>query len=179
MSYLDFVNEAEKEQFALISRACPDGREQMNVWIRLYALLQSDGCDDGALTLAIEPKISIVVHRTEQSARQAAAKHGGLVLEVNANSLKGQSEFDDPALTTSDTNEACTSEAGQAGTTAFMIVACDDIPYRTVFHSFETGDVSETPFENGEYEPLMKFTEEGIEYLDTLQQAMGTEGFTQ
>jgi hypothetical protein len=145
----------------------------VTVWIRLFATVQTDGCEDGALTLEVTPKISIVVHKTEKSARAAAAKYGGIVLAVEASSLKGQSEHDDIGLTDADSNDVSTTEEGLADTTAYMTVSCEDVPYETVYQSLTTGKERKTPPKRGQYQSLMHFTPEGEAYLDELEKELG------
>lgn len=154
----------------------------MKVWIRLYSVV-TGGAGDDCLTLVVGSKVYIMVHRTEKSARAAADKLGGIVLEVVASSLKGATDSDDACLCESD-NEThagvmCEDE-GKADSDAYISVACEDIPYKKVFQSLVTAGISDTPptdvDEDGDnlYQKLMDFTPEGREYLDALEKEMGT-----
>jgi hypothetical protein len=158
------------------------GGNTMNVWIRLYSVV-TGGAGDDCLTLAVASKLYIMVHRTEGAARTAAAKLGGVVLEVVASSLKGSSEFNDVCLSESD-NEThagvmCEDE-GKADSNAYISVACDDIPYKKVFQSLVTAEISDQPPANTQddddnpYQDLMDFTPEGRAYLDALEKEMDT-----
>jgi len=151
----------------------------MNVWIRLYSVV-TGGAGDDCLTLVVGSKLYIVVHRTEGAARAAAAKLGGVVLEVVASSLKGSSEYNDVCLGTSD-NEThagvmCEDE-GKADSNAYISVVCDGL-FKTVYQSFVTAEISDQPpttvDEDGDnpYQALMDFTPEGREYLDALEKEM-------
>jgi hypothetical protein len=154
----------------------------MKVWIRLYSVV-TGGSSDDCLTIAVTSKVYIMVHRTESAARAAAAKLGGIVLEVAASSLKGLGEFGDACLCESD-NEThagvqCEDE-GKADSNAFIRVACDDIPYKQAFQSFATGELSDAPptavDEDGDnrYQKVMDFAPEGLAYLDALEKEMDT-----
>jgi hypothetical protein len=146
----------------------------MNVWIRIYSVVETDdGSGGGSLTLEVTSKLHIVIHRTEKSARGAATKFGGFVLEVAASSLKNVREFPDILLAETDSNIGGTAEEGEADKTAYMTVACDDVPYKTVFQSLTTAEFSDTPPKNDEYQDLMKFTDAGFAYLDILSAELG------
>lgn len=151
----------------------------MNVWIRLFSVVDSDNeSSSGCLTLALTSKVVITIHRTEESARVAATKHGGIVLEVSAASLRGVSEHPEIHLLQADSNQTSTMDEGKADTTAYMSVACNDVPHKTIFESFSTGEVSDTPpqddpEDNAGYQDLMEFTDEGQKYLESLSVELG------
>src|ERR1700732_4880219 len=100
----------------------------MNVWIRIHSFVEPSGGAGGAgVTISVDSKLAIVIHRNEKSARDAAAKVGGLVVEVPASSLKGVSELPEVALSPTDSNPAIEDDE-VASKKAYVHVACDDIP---------------------------------------------------
>jgi len=158
-------------------------RTRMNVWIRIFSLVDTGGIGNSSLTLAVTSKVHIKIHRTEQSAREAAAKYGGIVLEVVASSLKGQSEFEDIGLSEWDSESETDSEE-KADATAYIEVMCNEVPHENKFQSLTTGAYSDNPPKGdecqGECQEIMRFTvAEGRAYLDALAKELRVEGFTQ
>jgi hypothetical protein len=151
----------------------------MTIWIRIYSLVESDGAEDGALTVTVKSKLYIWVHRCEQSARAAAAEFGGVVLEVEAASLKGQIEFDDITLTESDDGGGNNDDERKADSNAYVTVVCTDVPHKIVFQSLEDGKYSDTPPVGERHQEIMDFTDEGGVFLESLAEEMGVGGFTQ
>jgi hypothetical protein len=150
----------------------------VNLWVRVYSLVESDGCWDGALSFEVTSRLQIVIHRTEASAREAAERCGGIVLEVAASSLKGLHKFDELLLVTDDSND--TQEEGRAQADAFITVCCKDIPYRAVAQSLSTGEIfADAESAEGETQTIMEFTKQGERYLDELSAALGGVPMTQ
>lgn len=146
----------------------------MNVWIRMFSKVDTGGIGNESLTLEVTSRIHIRVHRTEQSARDAAAKFGGMVLEVVASSLKGQSEFKDIGLVELDLDSETDSEE-KADSTAYIEVMCNEVPHENKFQSFVTGADSDAPphESDDDYQEIMRFTiAEGRKYLDDLSAAL-------
>jgi hypothetical protein len=86
------------------------------------------------------------------------------------------SEFPEVHLAERDSNSDAEPDDGAAETTAYISVACDDVPYKRVFQSFTTGEISDTPPKDDpedEYQDLMQFTKDGIAYLDALSAELG------
>jgi hypothetical protein len=60
----------------------------MNLWIRIYAV-QFGEIEASPTGVSIPaPRLSITIYPSEEPAREAMEKHGGLVLSVTADSLK-------------------------------------------------------------------------------------------
>lgn len=62
----------------------------MSVWVRVYPGLRSKpyDCQD-VQAVTIETSLGLTIYPSESAARAAAAAVGGIVLEVNAASLRG------------------------------------------------------------------------------------------
>jgi hypothetical protein len=97
----------------------------MNVWARLYSVV--DAGDPRGIALKVSSQIHIVIHGTEQAARDAVAEFGGLALEINSSSLKGAIDDDIYLLRTD--NDGGFREEGTAETTADVSIARDSVRY--------------------------------------------------
>jgi hypothetical protein len=153
----------------------------MNAWVRLYGSVETDS-DSGSmnLTMAVSSKIRIVIHGTEQAARAAAAKFGGLVMEMNLGSLKGASEFPEIGLHERDDNDGTGTDDGKADTVAFFQLACDAIPHKRVFQSFNTGETTDTPpvftgnsEDDAGFQELIDLLPEGCAFADAVSEELG------
>jgi hypothetical protein len=75
----------------------------MYVWARVYPVTAINNHDDDrAISLKVSAELFMSLYRLEESARKAAGKHGGIVLQISAESLRGQLEFESVSLTRED-----------------------------------------------------------------------------
>jgi hypothetical protein len=99
----------------------------MNVWVRIVPHIRTDGGDRRTSDLSLSTSLSLYIYPSEDAARVDSDARGGVVLEVNASSLGGSSEFDKTVyLTASD------DENENVPTTAFLCMA-----YGTLEHTWK------------------------------------------
>jgi hypothetical protein len=149
----------------------------MNAWVRLYSFVEPDS-NSGAKSMTVEvtSKVCIVIHGNEQAARDAAAKLGGLVMEINLSALKGATEFSEIGLQERDGND----DETKADTNAFFQVACDAVPHKRVFQSFNTGETTDTPpvftgnpDDDAGFQELIDLLPEGCAFADAVSEELG------
>lgn len=146
-----------------------DRKKPMLVWARIRGLVEAS--DSGPCTgFEVASKVCIDIHGSEKSARAAKAKWGGIVMQIDPASLRGQNEFDDEVnLRRQDDNDL---DAGRAHDTAYISIACDAVEHKTVYQSFEDASISdEPPTGDVEYQKLMEFVGSGKKFLDDLEAA--------
>ncbi len=79
-----------------------NGNKQSTVWLRIYPVIGQS--EDYATSVEITPKLHGSIYPTEKSARAAAEKLGGVVMQVVAESLRGQIDYNDILLSRADEN---------------------------------------------------------------------------
>jgi len=131
----------------------------MNVWVRVFPTINGgdEGRDRSTLTLAAE--LSLVVYPTEVAARAAVKDAGGIVLEVNAASLREISERG----ITKEGNDVFLGREEEAKdepapTSAYVAVVFPSLPHQWV---------GETEVDRVEFSPEAK------EWLAALEEATG------
>jgi hypothetical protein len=100
----------------------------MNAWVRMYSTIESNGEHEGSsLTLDLSSKINIVVHGTEQAARNAIAKFGGMAVEMNLSSLKGLNSYPEISFRATDDNDGRRLDVAESE--ASISIAGDALPH--------------------------------------------------
>ena len=70
----------------------------MNVWIRVFSNVETDGLHTDGSSLTLNAVTCLSIYPTEHVARAAQKARGGIVLEVSASSLRGQFEAGEEML---------------------------------------------------------------------------------
>ncbi len=130
----------------------------MNVWARLCPALQADEEIDFGPSASLSARLLISVYPDKESAETVAAERGGIVVELVAESLRGQNDSDVAIFPAQTENEA---EAVGFPIKANINV---EVPLRMIRRHVEEAD--------GDY---FEWTEQGDNWLAQIEAAAGVE----
>lgn len=135
----------------------------MLVWIRIYpVVVTEDAAEGSSLEMTISSRLHVVVYPSAEAAHSAAVEFGGIVLNVEAGSLKGISEFKEVGLSDIDT-----AMPGKSADRAYVMVSFGSLPHK-MLPAAPAGE----PYQ-GDYADFDDFPE-SVAWLTELEKALGT-----
>lgn len=154
------------KQKAEVIDIAKEASDRMTVWVRIVALVEGGG-EEPCRAIEVKATLGMTVYRTRAQAEKEHQQFGGIVLEVNAASLRGQSVNQDDVVL----HDGVRIDIGAIGErNAFTAVNYADLPHKMVREA-----MCPEPQDESDYCHVPEFSPEAKAWLDSLQEQTGWE----